>query len=292
MQFRQPLIINIFIVLFLITFIFRMFTGNNNFLYEMIYFFSLLLGVIVAIIINFLNLLIDLKKYTLLNDIEKKKYNSLKKMNYFQQLLYYCFYKKNNTNNKMIIDHGFDGIIELNNSLPKWWLFLFYFGIIIGLTYLCLFFFTITFSNPQYELELDTMLANQQQKDYWSKVDQPTIETVQLNRDYVEEGKELFNINCVSCHKEGGKGGIGPNLTDDYWINIEKESLLKNIFYLIWNGSKNNQTMRGFGVGGELNGIQVEKIANYVYYINQIEKDNIENSAAPQGKKVVWQLKD
>lgn len=288
MQPRQPLIINIFIVLFIITFIFRMFTGDNNFLFQIMYFLTLILGVLVTIIINFLNQLIDLKKYISLNEVEKKTYNNLKKMNYFQQLLYSAFYKKNNEDKQIIIDHGFDGIMELDNPVPKWWLFLFYFGIIIGLTYLSLFFTTITFSNPQYELDLDNILAKKQQKNYWSTVEQPTIETVQLNLDYVEEGKDLFNTNCVSCHKEEGKGGIGPNLTDDYWINIEAQSLIKNVFYLIWNGSKNNQTMRAFGSSGELNGVQVEKLANYVYYINQIKKHSFSNAAPPQGQKVIW----
>lgn len=289
MQPRQPLILTIFIVLFLITFVFRMFTGDNNFLFQIMYFNTLVLGVLVSFIIYFLNQLIDLKKYKLLNELEKKEYNNLKKDCYWKQLLYTAFYKKSYKNKKLIIDHGFDGIMELDHSLPKWWVFLFYFGIIVGLIYLCLFFSTITFSNPEYELELDTILAQKQQKDYWSKVEQPTLETVKLNFDYVEEGKELFNVICISCHKEGGKGGIGPNLTDDYWINVEDKSLIKNIFYLIWNGSKNNQAMRAFGASGELNGVQIEKIANYVYYINQIKKENCFDCAPPQGEKVVWE---
>lgn len=288
MQPRQPLILTICIVLFLITFIFRMFTGDNNFIFHIMYFNTLVLGILVSIIVNFLNQLIDLKKYKLLDEIQKNEYNNLQKNNYFQQLLYSAFYKKSYKDKKLIIDHGFDGIMELDHALPQWWLCLFYFGIIIGLTYLCLFFTTFSFSNPQYELEVENILANQQQKDYWSKIQPPTLETVKLNFNYVEEGKELFNTICISCHQEGGKGGIGPNLIDDYWINIENKSLIKNIFYLIWNGSKNNSAMRAFGVSGELNGFQIEKIANYVYYINQIQKKHFDDAAPPQGTKVLW----
>ena len=45
--------------------------------------------------------------------------------------------------------------------------------------------------------------------------------------DNIAEGQELFKTNCVTCHGDGGKGGIGPNLTDTHWINIKEKS-----FYL------------------------------------------------------------
>lgn len=43
---------------------------------------------------------------------------------------------------------------------------------------------------------------------------------------------------------EGGKGGIGPNLTDDYWVNHVEDSLFKNIYHIVYNGSPHNPQMR------------------------------------------------
>lgn len=290
MKPRQPLFITIIIVEFIITFAFAMLTNSYYFFSNLIYWLTIGLGILNTCIINSIEKLIDIKKYNLLTESEKNQYNYLKSIPYFETLRKSALDKQDDIEEKSItIDHGFDGIIELDNVLPKWWISLFYFGIIFCILYIFLFFATDKFANPQYELELEIRKAKKQQDDYWSKVLQPNVETVKLNQDYIEEGKELFNNNCSSCHNKDGLGGIGPNLTDQNWINVEQKSLIKNIFYLVWYGSKNNATMRAFGSSGELNGIQIEKIANYIYHLNQVKYNHKKKGAAPQGKKVIWE---
>ena len=93
---------------------------------------------------------------------------------------------------------------------------------------------------------------------------------------------------------EGAKGGIGPNLTDDYWVNHEEEDLFKNIYHVIYNGSPKNAQMRAFGQKKELSGLAIEKIASYVYSLNQNEpaKTVADGAAAPQGDLVEkWKRK-
>lgn len=284
---RQPLFFTIILVTFIITFLFFMIIENSDFIFNIIYWINIIIGLLVTFIIYSIDKLIEIKQYDILSQEEKIKFDSLKRISYYQRLKN-SFFKKQINENQIIINHDCDNILELNNPPPNWWIFIFYFGIFFCFLYLCLFFFTNTFANPEYELKLEKIVAEQNEKEYWSQVTQPTVETVKLNIDYIEEGKELFNLICASCHKEGGIGGIGPNLTDEYWINTEKSNLIQNIFYLIWNGSKNNLTMRGFGVSGELNGIQIEKIANYVYYINKEKKHSKNYGAPPQGKKIIW----
>lgn len=286
---RPPLFITISIIVFIITFVFAMFTQDCLFFSTLIYWMTNILGILVTFIISSLEELIDIKKYNLLNESEKNYYNYLKSISYFQRLRQSALDKQDDiVENKIIIDNGFDGIMELDNALPMWWVSLFYFGIIFCISYMFLFFTTETFANPQHELQLAIIEAQKQQENYSSTIIQPTLETVKLNPDYVEEGKELFNVSCSSCHQEGGIGGIGPNLTDDYWINVQQKNLIQNVFDLVWNGSQNNASMRGFGIGGELTGVQIEKIANYVYYINQVEK-NQTKGASPQGEKILWE---
>lgn len=290
MKPRQPLFITISIVLFFITFAFAMFVDNYSFFLTLIYWMMNSIGILSTLIVHSLEKLVDIKKYNLLNESEKNQYNNLKKISYFERIRQSLLYKQNDIDeNKIAIDHGFDGIIELDNPLPKWWVSLFFFGVVFCVSYIYLFFTNKNFVNPEYEFEISLKKAKEQQADYWSNVIQPTIETVKLNSEYIEEGKELFNINCVSCHNKEGIGGIGPNLTDENWINVEEKTLIQNIFHLIWNGSKNNLTMRGFGIEGELTGVQIEKIANYVYYINQMDKKSTKG-APPQGKKVLWEV--
>ncbi|MFA9290391.1 MAG: cytochrome c, partial [Solirubrobacteraceae bacterium] len=119
------------------------------------------------------------------------------------------------------------------------------------------------------------------------RVPQATIETAVYNPAKIAEGKELFAKNCATCHKENGAGGIGPNLTDDHWINIKQQDLYKNVFYMVYNGSKNNPTMRAFGAKGEIKGNNIQAIAAYVYDLNQ-NKPNAPDGAAVQGDKVDW----
>ena len=127
--------------------------------------------------------------------------------------------------------------------------------------------------------------------EYMKTVPQATIETAKFSEDNVEEGKVIFQTNCVTCHGEGGKGGIGPNLTDNFWINQPEKTLFKNVFYMVENGSKNNPTMQAWGKNGILTGNDIEKVSAYVYHINQ-EQPPItpaQGGAAPQGTEVQWE---
>ena len=100
---------------------------------------------------------------------------------------------------------------------------------------------------------------------------------------------------CALLNGEGGRGGIGPNLTDDYWINHEQnEDLFLNIYDIVYNGAPHNPQMRPFGQRKELSGLAIEKVASYVYYINQVEKTLTEadGAAAPKGDLVEkWKQK-
>ena len=184
--------------------------------------------------------------------------------------MYQSAFKKQSASEEkdILIDHGFDGIMELDNQLPKWWVGLFYFGTAFCIVYIAAYSFT-DFAHPlsEYEKEYKEQLASIEE--YQKSQPPVTIETAKYSADNIAEGKELFKTNCASCHKEDGSGGIGPNLTDNYWINQPEKTLFKNVFHMDWNGSPTNPAMRAFGKTGEVSGAEIEKIAAYVYHINQ-----------------------
>ena len=180
--------------------------------------------------------------------------------------------------------------MELDNQLPKWWLGLFYFGVAYCVLYITSYFLT-DFAHPikEYDQEYKEQIAAVDE--YMKTVPQATIETAKFSEDNVEEGKVIFQTNCVTCHGEGGKGGIGPNLTDNFWINQPEKTLFKNVFYMVENGSTNNPTMQAWGKNGILTGNDIEKVSAYVYHINQ-EQPPItpaQGGAAPQGTEVQWE---
>ena len=106
-----------------------------------------------------------------------------------------------------------------------------------------------------------------------------------LDEQAIAEGKQTFETICATCHRADGGGGIGPNLTDSYWISKTQDSLFYNIYDIVFNGSPNNPQMRAFGQRGELTGLAIEKVASYVYHLNQEQAEISVNDggAAPQG---------
>jgi cytochrome c oxidase cbb3-type subunit 3 len=178
------------------------------------------------------------------------------------------------------------GILELDNNPPDWLIKLFYITVIFSTIYLLAYFFT-DFAHTKKEYELAFKKQMKKVIFFEKTRTQVTLETAKFKKEFVEEGKALFQATCASCHNPDGGGNICPNLTDDYWINKIEKNLFKNIFYIIWNGSKNNPTMRAFGVSGEIKGNDIEKISSYVYFIN---KNSIKPSRKknPEGEKTLW----
>ncbi|MBP7320261.1 MAG: c-type cytochrome [Lachnospiraceae bacterium] len=250
-----------------------------------------MISIIVVFIQTAIGDLIENEKFKKLTDTEKATYLAEKKVPYFQYLWNGAFKSQSEKEEKdILIDHGFDGIMELDNQLPKWWLGLFYFGVAYCVLYISSYFLT-DFANPikEYDQEYKEQIASVEE--YMKTVPQATIETAKYKEDLVEEGRVIFETNCVTCHADKGKGGIGPNLTDNFWINQPEKTLFKTIFYMVENGSTNNPTMQAWGKNGVLTGNDIEKVAAYVYHINQEQAPitQAQGGAAPQGTQPNWE---
>jgi len=291
MKRRTPVYINILIVLGLLLVVFYMFSQTSDFLSTRFFLGTALISIIVVFIQNAIGDLIENEKFKKLTDAEKATYISEKQIPYFKYLWNGAFKSQGEKEEKdILIDHGFDGIMELDNQLPKWWLGLFYFGCAYCVLYISSYFMT-DFANPYKEYEQEYREQTAAINDYMATVTQPTLETAVFSEDNVEAGKAVFETNCVSCHGEGGKGGIGPNLTDNFWINQPEKTLFKNVFYMVDNGSKNNPTMQAWGKNGVVSGFEMEQVAAYVYHINQEQAPitPAQGGAAPQGTEANWE---
>lgn len=291
MKTRTPISIYIIVTIGLTIMAFEMFAQDSGYFTSPFFWALLLITTILLLIMNSIGDLVENEKFSRLNEKERKEYLEEKNIPYFQKLWNSAFKKQSSTEEKdIIIDHGFDGITELDNSLPKWWIGLFYFGIIFCAVYLTAFAFT-DYAHPdvEYDKEAKKMLASI--AEYEKSAPPINLETAKYSADNIAEGEQLFKTNCVTCHGDGGKGGIGPNLTDTHWINIQEKSLFKNVFWMLDNGSPNNPTMRPFIKEGTITGRDAEKIAAYVYHINQETNPITEaqGGAAPQGQEVQWE---
>lgn len=256
----------------------------------------LAVAIVMLLIINALNKVVEAEKFKRLSEEDQQQYLESGKIGFFKRLFSSASKKQSDEEEEAIIlDHGFDGIKELDNALPQWWLSLFYFGIVFMVVYVMAYSFT-DFAHMDKEYT-EEMAYKDKVDSIWAVANDIDI-TGAINKSndpaIVEQGAKLFAQNCVQCHMEGGKGGIGPNLTDDYWVNHVEDSLFKNIYHIVYNGSPKNPQMRAFGQRKELSGLAIEKIASYVYYINQKEatKTVAEGAAAPQGDLMeAWKQK-
>lgn len=291
MKTRTPISIYIAITIGITIMAFEMFAQDSNYFSTPFFWALLIIITILLLIMNSIGDLVENEKFARLTDEEKQEYITNNTTPYFQKLWNSAFKKQSQSEEKdILIDHGFDGITELDNSLPKWWIGLFYFGMIFCAVYLIAFAFT-DYAHPEAEYDKEAKLQLASIAEYEKNAPPINLETAKYSADFVTEGEQLFKTNCVTCHADGGKGGIGPNLTDTHWINIKEKSLFKNVFWMLENGSPNNPTMRPFIKDGTITGRDAEKIASYIYHINQ-EKSPItekQGGAAPQGEPVKWQ---
>ena len=132
------------------------------------------------------------------------------------------------TNDKLIKDHDYDGIRELDNDLPPWWKWLFYITIIFAIVYsirLFVFHSDDLVQDREYE---NAMAEAEMNKPVQAEA--ATFEIVVLDDDAsIASGKETWDKICAVCHLVDGGGLVGPNMTDNYWIHGNTVEDLYNI---------------------------------------------------------------
>ncbi len=144
---------------------------------------------------------------------------------------------------EVLLDHDYDGIRELDNVLPPWWLWGFYITIAISVLYYVL---IHVFGWYGQEDEYRAELAAHTAKVAKYKADNPELfQTENLvaftDAASIAKGKELFATKtCTACHLADGGGSIGPNMTDDYWI---LGGGFQNIFNVITKGGRPGKGM-------------------------------------------------
>lgn len=160
---------------------------------------------------------------------------------------------------KILMDHEYDGIRELDNNLPPWWVWGFYMTIVFSVIYLFHYHVLNTGvpQNKAYDMEvaqakkdIDAYLKSQAMN-----IDETNV-TLLTDASALGEGKGIFDVNCTVCHKDGS-GDIGPNLTDKFWLYGND---IKDVFKTIKNGTPNGMPDHA----SKLNPVQLQQVASYV----------------------------
>jgi cytochrome c oxidase cbb3-type subunit 3 len=181
----------------------------------------------------------------------------------------------------ILMHHEYDGIRELDNNLPPWWVWGFFATIIFAVVYLVNYHVLKT-SDLQIEayntevaqakIEIDAYL-----KKMAMNVDENTA-TLLTDQTALNSGKSIYEANCIACHKSLGEGDIGPNLTDDYWIYGND---IKDLFRTIKLGTPNGMPEHA----SKLNPVQIQQVGSFVLSLPDAKGKAPQGDLYKDGKK-------
>lgn len=182
---------------------------------------------------------------------------------------------------EIILDHNYDGIQELDNNLPPWWVYLFYASIIFAVVYLARFHI---FDGYTQEMEYERSVAEAQleieeyKRTAKGLVDVNSVELLTEAAD-LNAGKAIYTANCVACHMADGGGGIGPNLTDEYWI---LGGSIKDVFHTVSEGGRAGKGMVAWKQ--MLKPLEMAQVSSYI--LSEFPGTTPANPKEPEGE--IW----
>lgn len=170
--------------------------------------------------------------------------------------------------------HEWDGIKEMNNPLPRWWVWLFIITIVISIVYLAVFpglggyagKFGWTSTN-QYDDEVAK--ANKALEPMYARFVSMKVEDLSKDPEAKAIGERLFMNNCAQCHGSDARGSRGfPNLTDGDWLHGGSP---EKITETITNGRIGMMPPMAAAIGTEED---VKNVANYVLSLSGSMNDS------------------
>jgi cytochrome c oxidase cbb3-type subunit III len=178
---------------------------------------------------------------------------------------------------KLVMNHAYDGIQELDNPTPPWFMFLFYSTIAFAAVY-WVFYHGIGDGNVMANEYAAAMKdAEVERKAYLEKFANSINENnvvVLIKKEDLEKGKSIYDNNCMACHGASGEGKVGPNLTDNYW---KHGGSIKSIFHTVSEGVIEKGMIAW---KKQLNPMQVQQVSSYIV---SLKGTNPPNAKAPEG---------
>ena len=175
----------------------------------------------------------------------------------------------NDEKDPLLLDHEADGIRELDNELPRWWVWLFNLSI----------FFSGAYMLYYHVFDRGDLMAAEYAREMaiGDKIKQAALDRFQeemmtmepsTDQAILDEGLQVYTVNCMPCHRQDGGGLVGPNLTDDYWIHGAE---FRDNLRIISDGvpEKGMVTWKAL-----LKPTQIYAVASYIYTLRGTEPPN------------------
>jgi len=186
------------------------------------------------------------------------------------------------TKDRYLGGHEYDGIRELDNKLPRWWVYLFFATILFAIVYLLGYHVTKWWplQEDEYKNEM-AVVADHKKANPEPVVDLETMVPMTSETD-LAAGHETFKKICSVCHGQNGEGLVGPNFTDQYWIHGDSTTntiSIKNLYQVVINGVIEKGMIP---YKDQLNPVQIQQVLSYIL---TLQGTNPANQKAAQGNK-------
>lgn len=123
---------------------------------------------------------------------------------------------------KLMDDHSYDGISELDNFMPPWLQWVFIGSIAFAVVYFV--HYSVLGNGPtgveeyEEELRIEALAAEVRKATQAASIDENSV-VFDESEGALSAGKSIFESSCAACHAADGGGGVGPNLADEYWLH-------------------------------------------------------------------------
>lgn len=179
---------------------------------------------------------------------------------------------------KLLLDHDFDGIKELNNKIPPWFMAIFYGSMIWALIYMVDFHILGSGNVQEDEYAAEVQVAALEREilnKSGALVSEETVTTLS-DAASLASGKDIYIRSCAACHGMEGEGLVGPNFTDEYWIH---GGGIKDLFKTVKYGVPQKGMISW---ESQLDPTQMQEVSSYIL---TLKGTNPPNQKGPEGKK-------
>ena len=178
------------------------------------------------------------------------------------------------------LDHNYDGIRELDNHLPPWWVNMFILTVIWSVGYMWYYHWGGDGVNQADEYKTEVATAKKEiamaLAGKANDMDESSV-TLLTDAASLSDGELTFKSVCAACHGQKGEGTVGPNFTDEYWIH---GGGIKDLFKVIKYGVPEKGMISW---ASQLKPVDMQKVASYIL---TLKGTNPPNPKAPQGE--IW----
>lgn len=181
----------------------------------------------------------------------------------------------------VMLDHNYDGIRELDNRMPPWLQYIFIASVSTAVIYLFVFHVYHFGKLPKEEYAAELQQAEIQKtmllQTAAAAIDESNVKLL-TDAASLASGKKIFISRCSPCHGQLGEGGVGPNLTDEFWLH---GGSVGEVFKTVRYGVPAKGMVSWTGI------LKAEEMQTVSGFILSLQGSNPPNQKAPQGDKYI-----